>query len=821
MQLLRLRGKGWKSFPNQFDLDLTSITGEIVAVTGANGAGKSTLFELYGSVVPLNAKYIDTPTRGPLKGLASARDAYIEATVKLNDGIEYTIRHTVDAFNGKTATSVTAGGLDGAAVLEKGQVSEYLGWAQKHLPPASVFFATLFAAQGSKGLLGMSPGDRKAVILRVRGLERLEALASLARAHQSTVTGLLSLARARLDELGDVDVEALRGECDRLAKVLDDLAAAELSAKLRLNEAQVAAKYRDKEISNFNALVIRLSNAQTRAAKAKTQMEEIALRIKNNQTILDQREEIEAAVADVARLTSEIAGIDTRLSGLSVDGERFKGDLRSLKEKSQSLSQQRAALERAIKNAMIVIADAGKIHSAVASVSEVEDSLRAAEVERNTAFASLEEIQNAGGASKDERIVALRQGLTDVEDAIENEWRPSLVCDVATKAKDADDLAGRAEDQRPAAILSARSAWKHAEGQVFIVRSQAEALRRLAERLPEIESAEQASADATLQAVEIDEALLLNAQAQKAVDESLSELDSSITALSIQRSEVARQLITTENGAKFATQLAVGDERLKTLREQESQAIAEHAVATQEYLAIELGEEPEPLSTTEAEADHLLATREASKKAFDHQIVLNSLTAAEKNQARRLELTAEIDAGNVELADWARLAIDLGKTGLQALEVDAAGPEMTALTNDLLRSCGDTRFTIEVSTNRLSADRKKEVEGCEIMVSDSRDGSVKSGEVLSGGEAVFVNEACSLALVMMYCRQSGAKNPTIVRDEAGSALDAERGPAWVAMMRRACEIVGASHLLYVDHNPELQTLADASIRINAGEVTVQ
>ena len=64
-------------------------------------------------------------------------------------------------------------------------------------------------------------------------------------------------------------------------------------------------------------------------------------------------------------------------------------------------------------------------------------------------------------------------------------------------------------------------------------------------------------------------------------------------------------------------------------------------------------------------------------------------------------------------------------------------------------------------------------------------------------------------------RGAGVCGPTIIRDETGAALDPVRGRAYVAMLRRAAEIVGASKVLFVSHSAELADLADGRIDVGS------
>ena len=100
-------------------------------------------------------------------------------------------------------------------------------------------------------------------------------------------------------------------------------------------------------------------------------------------------------------------------------------------------------------------------------------------------------------------------------------------------------------------------------------------------------------------------------------------------------------------------------------------------------------------------------------------------------------------------------------------------------------------------------------------------GRDEDASTYSGGECVIVGEAVSLALTVIACRRSGIERPTLLRDETGAALDQENGRAYMAMLRMAARQIGADHVLFVTHVPELQDLADARITVSAdGKVEV-
>ena len=147
-------------------------------------------------------------------------------------------------------------------------------------------------------------------------------------------------------------------------------------------------------------------------------------------------------------------------------------------------------------------------------------------------------------------------------------------------------------------------------------------------------------------------------------------------------------------------------------------------------------------------------------------------------------------------------------------------PELTELVNDLLTSCYGTRYSVSIDTTRSSANGKKEIETCDVRVLDTEKGREAEVARFSGGQRTIVSESISLALAMIVLRRTGTKEPTLIRDETGSALDEENAGAYISMLRRAAEIIGAAHVIFVSHLSSTWALADARIDISGGKVSV-
>ncbi len=174
-----------------------------------------------------------------------------------------------------------------------------------------------------------------------------------------------------------------------------------------------------------------------------------------------------------------------------------------------------------------------------------------------------------------------------------------------------------------------------------------------------------------------------------------------------------------------------------------------------------------------------------------------------------------------ELGEWAILERALGRDGIQALEIDAAGPELSALTNELLTSCFGERFEVRFVTQIPRADGKGAKEVFDVQVIDHDRGREGAVDSLSGGEKTIVSEAISLALAIYTGRHGGHRFETLFRDETAGQLDPDNAARYVAMLRRARVVGGFRQVIYIAQQPEVWQAADAVLWCEGGRVEVR
>ena len=164
------------------------------------------------------------------------------------------------------------------------------------------------------------------------------------------------------------------------------------------------------------------------------------------------------------------------------------------------------------------------------------------------------------------------------------------------------------------------------------------------------------------------------------------------------------------------------------------------------------------------------------------------------------------------------IARSQGPTGIPALKVDQALPEISSRATELLRDCfGQAVFSIQLITQKASADEKKLLETLDVLV--MRNGKTMSVQDLSGGEGALVSEALALA-ICLYHAERGTRPYTLFRDEVDAALDSTAAPAYTRLLARAAKIGGFDKVLFVSHVEEALSLADARLEFTDGTIRV-
>lgn len=771
-----LKVSGLGPFRGPVELDLAGIDGKLLAVCGANGSGKTTLLELLAGGL-----HRETPTRGSLASLATARDASLE--VRFTNGQPWTLRHSIDSLSGAGDSLVLD--RDGRPVTDSAKRRSFDAWAAKHLPSKEVLFSSVFTPQGAGGFLDLKPGDRKAVVLRVLGIEKLEALAEAARGHARDARTEVAKLTAQMETLGELDLDASRAQ----------LAEAEQAAA-EAEQALLAARERAERARAYAAVAARI-------APTMAKLRDLEERRANNRRILEEADIIRGAGKGVEMVRPACEAIERDLGAARDRLSWLRVREAELASEVAGLTRSVPGLESRLRAARLTLESRDQVARAKMRSAELREVLAHGEATLAEEREQAEALRGELDAKAAGRIGALRGHL----DGIAASVRADSKARARAALKEDDDTAAIITTA-PAQLQELRD--REAAGE--------RALRELRQVLSRVE-AEAARADAIAdaeQAVVDLEAELANVEAVKtAKAEELSHVVHEAAGVAADVDRIAGDLESSraelDRLDRIARRLPHIEGAAARIAEYEPQ-IAELRAELAQMEAVDV-EHPCP-GVVEAAETALAATRARRERAA------LALERAEQAVVQRDGYAAQLATAQAELADWVRLADDLGRDGLQATLIQCAAPELTELANDFLHKAFGTRWTVTIDASRSSSDGKRELAGMEVQVLDVVAGREAGAETFSGGEKVIIQEAVSLALTTMACRQAGITGCTLIRDESSAALDPAKSVAYVQMLRRAAELVSADKVLVVSHSREVQDLCDARITITDGRIEV-
>jgi len=823
---LKLRGFMTSFAGKDVTIDFTALPPGLIAFVGNNGEGKTTLLEagpagIYRQLMSRDHELVD---------YAQDRDSSIESRWAF-DGATYRARLQADGIKRSTTAVLMREGEH--KPLNDGKVSTFDPAVRAVFPPLEVFKAAAFAAQDKSGsfitlgkkdrrdlfasflgadrLIRMSEtASKAAAIVERKRLEVLAELDQLRRATsaetQATLDGLakhyaeaFAVASVDRDELG-VSIAFDEARLARLQDLVASYAVAQqrvtgleagLSTRqvelMRLHSEDAAASLaesgamsvmvRDHE-RQIQALTDKIDNAgagvelaeltRTRDAKLADVDEKLA----NNAKIQDQAAEIRLAVTDLARFTSELNEHRAELTGLLDDERRLAAYIAQVEQAIADYTKPKTELERAKADAQLLdtvpCGGAGEYAACQLLVNATTAKARIAELEQRIdgLTATLEErttlakdaIALAERISKNQRLItSLQADIARVQPIAKYE-ATLAASDARIEELQATRRTIESDFQQRAGEAEQRSDARHAE---LIEQRFALVLSS---------AAREAEAEARAQA-RIDE-----------VTKRRNALEAVIAELQGERNAAADELETGAAASQEASALQVAIAQQRRDRETTIADIAT-ADAGQHDAARRLGE-------------------------FNAKTTRKSLVAA------------QLQALDTELVEWQLLQKALGREGLPDLEIDQAGPGISATTNQLLGACFSSRFSVELVTQVARADGKALKEEFTVLVTDNENGGVvRDIRDLSGGEQVIVAEALMNAIAIYVNERSATPMRTIFRDETTGALGKENTQRYVQMLRKVLEIGGFHQILFISHDPDAYVLADAQIHVAGGTAT--
>lgn len=868
MRPLSLKMRGFTTYADPIDLDLSAIPPGLVAITGENGAGKSSLMECLGTA-PLFLEF--SGRKRKLYDLCNGRrDAYLDFACAYR-GRTYRMLVQADAGTGTGAGSNEAYLFEDEAPLTpgKGLVGDFADKIGAIFPSKEVFLASAFGSQGRAGnFFDLAKDKRKELFAELLGLGHMETLsqrAGAARRPLDAVAAKLADEATRI-EARKVSHLELRAEIDRLVAVHRDAVVVEQASAAALREAE-AVEARE------GALVTQLDHARTAALAEKSRYEvailsregderDAIIAVRNAEsTSADEarvRERANALAAACATLTNAqadhatakrtadsaaavVRDIETSLTTAREDLRRAE----QRKVRSATARTRLAELQPRLDQLARALTTLAALETGAAKHADAGPRSRAASGALVTARATLAqaELRRDAAARQEALLYGVPCGGATLYEAVNVTAHDCSTCQFLGDARAAQTSLPTLEQ----AVLDATDAVSRAEAEartadVALVALDT-ALARLgharadAARLAPVE-VDAAAAKAEIGSDELAEIAVQDAaarvtdlEARRATAE--TERASAGAALAeaagaARRADATAHDLAGANDALRRVEAALA--RLPLLRERVAALGAQLLEAHNLLAAVVVPPVPEEQRARHqaARAGALLA-REAWTPS---SLAAGDAGTAVAHARGRLAQLGDPEVESIALeAKLARVALRrmgfvlveqaMGQDGIQALEIDAAGPQVSTLANDLLQACFGAKFTVALRTVAEAERGRKQQEVFDVVVFNGESGARLTYEDLSGGEKVLVSEAIRLSLAIFNAQRSGHPFETLYRDEADTGLSEKYRPLFPAMLRRALALGGFRNLYFITHAREAWEQADTIIRVENGMVTIE
>jgi exonuclease SbcC len=841
MRLDTLTIKGVLAFDEERRVAFRDLPQGLIALRGKIGEGKTAVLE-----APAAAIFRTFPSREkkPPFDYATRSDAFIEQTFLLEGRGLYRARLNLDGPHRKQEAVLLRRDPDGseAHISDRQSLKSYDAAIADLLPPLPDLLASVLAVQTRRGSFSEADrAERRVMLQTLLGLDSYEQLAERARGSVAMVVEARAKAEAALDRLAHEDrpdadadydhrlidlggqiarVEDRRTILQRMLTTAED-ALAELEGDARAFEGAFARhRAAEQTIALRGAERDGVERARTRAeeeaqGERARQIQTHANWIARN---LTAQRDTSVYQAEVARLTGAL----TR----TVDGLRA----RIAKNRDELLGRE-AAIRAAAAEYRTVDQTLAEERRLSGTVTTAIDGYAAAE---RVLQASLHDLEK-----KADQLARAQADAALLDTVPCGGTGDFAACEFLTKAQQAKRDIDHQIDPRP---LIGRTTTQLAALQLELTTARAELSQRVATisglvaRLGTLkpDADREPYLDAATEKITGYEQAIGEAERQHAEDLK-GALDRSAAGVArLQREAVHQE---EEHAARLATQDAQAAARRESLdaqlvalrdaidgavfeREQEHAAMVatEHAAARANGAALTLG----GIRTEWDQTTETRATLHSRRTAL-----LAEQAAWEIRQRRIADAADHVARLNAEEHEWAQLLSACAREGLPTLEIDAVGPRLTDLFNDLLLASYGGRFTGQLVTQAIKAGGKVSKSGAthneviEFKIYDQKRGAAERDlHDLSGGQKVVVEEALRSAIALLVNARTTTPMRTCWRDETTGSLDPESAIAYVAMLRRVQEIGGFYHLIFATHSPACWNLADSQLIIADGDITV-
>lgn len=777
MRLRQVEFSGLTRFqdPDPVGFDLDQLGPGLVALVGKNGEGKTTALEavfaaLYGSM-PSYKGSIYEQVKG-LDGGASIAANFVDGDRELAVDVRYDgIKRTREAFLSVDKKPVTSGkGRDFDA-----RVVDLFG-------SGDLVLSSVFSAQSKVGnFLNLDRAARRRLFVELLRINRLADCAKAAGKRRAPIERELGQVRAAMEALRGRSVEEAARATREMADGIEIAVrlVEEAEENLRLAQGGEAAR-REAEAAVTTAretrerLVIEHGKAKAAVQRIAERVAEAAAQHRRRVAELDAKlvvtdEQREAAAIDPTELDAAIFANKAQLDALNAATRRHS----ELAAKLSMEQSKRRTIEQELATALARIEEKAKgLRRQAEPLDRAPCMTGLAGAEPPAAFwrtASSEDYVDLGGSC--ELLAGARAAAADL-----------------VKIDDEIATAHAYAEREGSKYLMPTAKYEELVAAAALAQTELEAFGDQYAKRRELEEA--IATDGKRGAAHVAARLVIEA-ARIAGEEREEE---------VMRHGAAAMRLADEDEEASAELLRIETEGLRA-REAYDAAVAAAALLN--------------TSSIESLEGRLAAAKQVHAVAIrSHATAEAEERTARENESRLLAMSEQAIALSRRVDDLTMLEVALGPNGAQALQIDAAGPGVSALVNDLLREAGQP-FTVRIDTLREKVDGDQAED---FVLRVFHGAEERPADKFSGGQKVLIGEALGLGIAIYNAQRYGIRWETLFRDETAGALDPENAQAYVRMLRRAMVIGGFRNIVFVSHVPEVWGQADAVLHVEEGRI---
>ena len=663
-------------------------------------------------------------TRGPLDSIISEgqQACRVEFVFALGDDVYLVSRQRSRKGAGSTLLSFQMLTPEGPVVLDGKSVAETQARIESVLHMnADLLRVTAFSSQGQSGAFSRAkPAARKQVLSEILDLGTWERRAEVARQMGRDVAAQVEADHRRHEAL-----QAAASEVDALRGQI---------AQTEATQGDVARQIAGDEGELAQAQEAKTGLLRDREADRarRKELEELKARGERASTTagdLSKRlAQLERSVSGKPRLITDIRQAEDaqtyaqELEAKRQEDERLRHEAELVKQQRQSAIAEHG---RAVKSLEDRIAQAKAAHERQAR------SLRQRIQDLQAQAEPLERVPCAGTKMATEcPLIAASHRAREALPGVRKEL--AQLGEADPTAADARKLAelerqqvGVAEEKRLREIALARTEADYSSAEHVKAKQAAGKLRDLQESLRRVERAEAQLAEVRSQL----EGMM--AEAKQTVE---------------RRAALEKELGPARNWEAMLTQVEQEIKRCQA------------AIAKLQSEVQSLGQQRGALE------ERLRAAEQAAEE-------VENLEAALRTNERRLKLLKI-------------LAQAFGRSGIPALLIEKAVPDLEAVANDVLSVLSDGRMSLELRSQRETK-AKTIQETLDIVISDEH--GQRPYESFSGGEAMRVDLALRIALSMLLSSRAGARCELLVLDETCAPLDTQGQDMFVESLGRIAD----------------------------------